>query len=306
MQFTPIKDDRVQIYLLFYRPARDDPFQNRLVAYFDSPFCHVEMAFPEKYGTEPWEKEVLGSSIYQGDVIFFKSKTYQREGYFSYAIEVSRAQCLKIKNYCRLQSEKGVPFSKVAMYSAYLPVQLFNIDGSFCSKHVTMALQEGEVEEVMHLNPCLVTPSSLYKILLVNSARRPIVQVVPSKMAPPCPDDDSNDFLTTTQDTSITIRNQNQHLCAKMAEDLISTFKNEKGKGTISYNNNNNNNNNESNHHYYHKHQYGTPSMMITPRPSDTQICIAEVQQNISNIFIKDFLCNSNAGKPNLNLTLSC
>lgn len=184
MQFTPVVDhDKVQIYLLFYRPAADDPFQNRLVAFFNGPYCHVEMAFPEKYGTEPWEKEVWGSSIYQGDTIFFKPKTYQREGYFSFAIEVTRSQCLKIKNYCRTQAEQGVQFSKWAMYCAYLPIEIFkDINGTFCSKHVTMALQEGGVPEVMHLNPCLVTPSSLFKILLINSTTSPIVQVVPSKM----------------------------------------------------------------------------------------------------------------------------
>jgi hypothetical protein len=271
MQFTPVNDDRVQIYLLFYRPAADDAFQNKLVAYFDGPFCHVEMAFPERYGTEPWEKEVLGSSIYQGDVIFFKSKTYQREGYFSFAIEVSKAQSLKIKNYCRIQSERGVPFSKLAMYSAYLPVQLFNIEGSFCSKHVTMALQEGEVEEVMHLNPCLVTPSSLYKILLLNNAKRPIVHVVPSKMVPPTNGDYYGD---ATQDCAISLRQHNQYLCSKMAEDLIITLKNERMRKDSP------NNTKKQDDYCY--------------APPSERLSVAEVQQNISKTFIKDFLSNTN------------
>ena len=204
MQFTPITDDKVQIYLLFYKPAPDDPFQNRLVAYFNGPFCHVEMAFPEKYGIEPWEREVWGSSIYQGDTIFFKTKTYQREGYFSFAIEVTKSQSLKIKNYCRIQAEQRVQFSKLAMYSAYLPFEIFkDIKGTFCSKHVTMALQVGGVQEVMNLNPCLVTPSSLYNVLLMNSAPSPIVQVVPSKMTESVPSSSS----------------------AKMAVELINIFR---------------------------------------------------------------------------------
>jgi hypothetical protein len=223
MQFIPHNDDKVQIYLLFYRPASDDPFQNRLVAFFDGPFCHVEMAFPEKYGTEPWEKDVWGTSIYQGDVIFFKTKTYQREGYFSFAIEVTKAQCLKIKNYCQMQSERGVPFSKLAMYSAYLPIQLFDIEGTFCSKHVTMALQEGGVQEILHLNPCLVTPSSLYKILLVNSTKSPIVQVVPSKMMPSAVTEPSSS--TSSSSKNIVMNNV---LCAKMANELIFTLREKK------------------------------------------------------------------------------
>ena len=230
MQFTPLSDENVQIYLLFYRPASDDPFQNRLVAFFDGPFCHVEMAFPEKYGMELWEKEVWGSSIYQGDTIFYKAKTYQREGYFSFAIEVTKAQCLKIKNYCRMQAEREVEFSKLAMYSAYLPVQLFNIDGTFCSKHVTMALQEGMVEEVLHLNPCLVTPSSLYRTLLLNNAKNPIVQVIPSKMMNHSTEthkskaSQSNNIICYNRDIKLIVKNN--PLCDNMAKELLSTMRN--------------------------------------------------------------------------------
>ena len=184
MQFTTLIHDRSQIYLLFYRPSADDPFQNRLVSYFDSPYCHVEMAFPEKNGDEPWEKEIWGTSIYQGDSIFFKPKTYQRDGYFSFAIEVSQAQRIKIKEYCRMQAEQKVQFSRMAMYLAYLPFQLMNVEGTFCSKHVASALLAGQVEGLQHLNPSLVTHSSLYRTLLKKSLMEsPIVQVIPSRMS---------------------------------------------------------------------------------------------------------------------------
>jgi len=162
----------------------DDPFQNRLVALFNGPYCHVEMAFPEKYGDEPWEKEMWGTSIYQGETIFFKPKTYQRDGYFSFAIEVSQAQRIKIKEYCRMQAEQGVPFSRAAMYLAYLPFQLMHMEGTFCSKHVASALLAGQVDGMHNLNPCLVTPSSLYKTLLQQSmTQSPIVHVIPSRMS---------------------------------------------------------------------------------------------------------------------------
>lgn len=244
MQFTPLSDENVQIYLLFYRPASDDPFQNRLVAFFDGPFCHVEMAFPEKYGTEPWEKEVWGSSIYQGDTIFYKTKTYQREGYFSFAIEVTKSQCLKIKNYCRMQSENGVGFSKLAMYSAYLPVQFFNIEGTFCSKHVAMALQEGFVQDVLHLNPCLVTPSSLYRALLLNSSKSPIVQVVPSKMMNHTTTVQKNadascmmNVAMPNTSNSVTINlvtlARNNSLCSNMTKELLSTFRQDRKHSPI-------------------------------------------------------------------------
>ncbi len=197
-------------------PATDDPLINRIVAFFNGPFCHVEMAFPERYGIEPWEKEMWGSSINQGDYIFYKTKTYQREGYYSFAIEVTKAQCLKIKNYCRSQSEKKVQFNKMAMYSAYLPFQFFETEGTFCSKHVVMALQAGEVSEVMHLNPSLVTPSSLYKTLMQSKNNTAIVQIVPSKMSSV---DTNNNNDNNNQN------NKNILLCTKMATEMITRLR---------------------------------------------------------------------------------
>jgi hypothetical protein len=179
MNLNIIPFNKAQIYLLFYKPTKDDPFQNRLVAHFDGPFCHVEMAFPERYGEEPWEKVIWGTSIYQGETVFFKQKTYKRDGYVSYAIEVSTTQYHKIKAYCKTQMNNNVPFSKIAMYSAYIPIQLFSTNSTFCSKHVTMALQHGNVDLVAKMNPNLTTPSRLYKYLMSQS---PIVQIVPSRM----------------------------------------------------------------------------------------------------------------------------
>lgn len=34
-----------EIILMFYKPSRDDAFQNKLVAFFDGPYCHVEIGF---------------------------------------------------------------------------------------------------------------------------------------------------------------------------------------------------------------------------------------------------------------------
>jgi len=181
MNLNSIQFNRSQIYLLFYKPTYDDPFQNRLVAQFDGPFCHVEMAFPDKYGEEPWEKNVYGSSIYQDECVFFKTKTYKRDGYVSYAIEVSNVQYHKVKNYCKQQMERKTPFSRVAMYAAFLPVQLFSTSGTFCSKHVAMALQYANVDLVMNMNPHIMTPSKLYRHLKSQS---PILQIVPCKMSP--------------------------------------------------------------------------------------------------------------------------
>ena len=179
--------DTVQVYLLFYRPTRDDPWLNRLVALVDGPFSHVEIALPDRYGEEPWERVVWGSSIYQGEPVFLKQKTYKREGYVSIAIEVTFAQLQRLRSFCRAHAEQQTPFSSLAMYAAYLPVQLVHTEHTFCSKYVTQALQAAGVPAVARINAALTTPSVLYRRL----NRKSILQVVPSKMmmtpAPPPP-----------------------------------------------------------------------------------------------------------------------
>ena len=201
MNLKVIPTDKAQIYLLFYKPTSSDPFQNRLVSFFDGPFCHVEMAFSERFGEELWEKEVWGSSIYQGETIFFKPKTYKRDGYVSFGIDVSMNQMHKIRSYCRKQMDLKVPFCLKSMYAAYLPFQVINTDATFCSKHVTNALQYGGIYNGLGLNPALTTPSQLFRLLNSHS---PILQVVPSRMIP-----------------------ENSQICsAKMVRDLVNKNKN--------------------------------------------------------------------------------
>jgi hypothetical protein len=181
MDLKVLPSEKVQLYLLFYRPSIDDPTLNRVVAYFDSPFCHVEMALPMKVGGEPWDRVMMGSSIYQGQSVFFKPKTYERDGYVSFSVEISVSQLYKIKSFCRQHTELMTPFNVYAMYAAYLPVQIMETDGTFCSKHVTQALQYANVSLVHGINPALTTPSSLYKRLKAN---KPIVQLIPARMNP--------------------------------------------------------------------------------------------------------------------------
>jgi len=178
LRFIPV--EKTQIYLLFYKPTKTDPFQNRLVAYFDGPFSHVEMAIPKRYGDQPWERTVWGSSIYQNEPVFFKEKTYKREGYISFAIEVTIMQVHKIISYCRYHATQETPFSKWAMYAAFFPIQMVHTDATFCSKHVALALQSAGVSEVEDINPALTTPSLLHRRL--TSGSKAILQIVPSKM----------------------------------------------------------------------------------------------------------------------------
>ena len=185
MQNLPLQKACSQVWLLFYKPSDTDPFQNRLVAKLSGPFCHVEIAFAERVGDEPWEKKMWGSSVYQGESVFFTPKLYRREGYVSFTLEVTRAQLEIMKAHCRRNAQRAVPFNRLAMYMSYLPWQLLELEGTFCSKHVTEVLQSARLHQVQPLNASLVTPSSLYSALVRHQAAEAppmVMQTVPSMM----------------------------------------------------------------------------------------------------------------------------
>ena len=184
MNLTPVSADRAQVLLLFYKPKENDPFMNKLVAHFSPPFCHVELAFPERFGDEPWQCDIYGSSIFQDETVFYKKKTYLRDGYVCLTIEVSRAQQYRIKNYCKQQAAMGVPFNRWAMYGSYLPV-FRSEHGTFCSKYIACALQHGGVVDPAIMDPARTTPSGLYAFLSDKIIAVPIVQVVPARMSQP-------------------------------------------------------------------------------------------------------------------------
>ena len=183
MKLSHVANDRAQILLLFYKPSDTDHILNRLVAKADPPFSHVEIAFPESHGDMPWEKEIWGSSIFQGETVFFKPRTYQRDGYVCIALEVSLMQQRKVMQFCDRQTKECIPFHANAMYFAHFPFQLVYTKGTFCSKHIADALQYGNVGHTNQLNPALTTPSRLHAFFSQNKQNgQPIIQGIPSRM----------------------------------------------------------------------------------------------------------------------------
>ena len=237
MELKVLPSEKVQLYLLFYKPSNDDPALNRIVAFFDYPFCHVEIAIPNRTGDAPRDRTMLASSIYQNQTVFFKPKTYDREGYISFGIEISVAQLYRIKSFCKHHTERKTPFCLHAMYAAYLPFQLIETDATFCSKHVTQALQYARVPLADGINPALTTPSRLYKRLVGAS---PIVQIVPSRMM-------------TLSNAILTDNNNNNNNTNKMrlkgrecTANFVLNVANEEKKGTLLESNTSYCNNTES------------------------------------------------------------
>jgi hypothetical protein len=116
------------VMLMFYKPIKEDPWINRLVAWVDKPFSHVEIAF----------EDGLASSIFAGETVFCKQRTFSNPQYASYTITVSNEQVKLLKLFCQRASNLGIHFDKVGMYGVHLPGTLCNAIKSFgtlFSKH---------------------------------------------------------------------------------------------------------------------------------------------------------------------------
>eukprot|EP00960_Hanusia_phi_P018129 533121-Hanusia_phi.AAC.1 len=59
------------IQLLFYKAQADDHAINRVVAMLDPPFVHVELRF----------EDGIASSIFAGEVLFFRPRTFANPHY---------------------------------------------------------------------------------------------------------------------------------------------------------------------------------------------------------------------------------
>eukprot|EP00960_Hanusia_phi_P074387 768228-Hanusia_phi.AAC.4 len=159
------------VQILFYKPIEGDCFMNRLVGYFDPPFCHVEVRF----------ENGMASSIFSGEKVFFKQRTYANPNYVIEAITVPDASYMDMYRVCAERERVGMGFDSFGMYTSVLPIiKPIGSGSTFCSRHVTEVLQAGKVSEVMQLDASKMSPSRLYQVL--KRSKRTIIDSVPYKM----------------------------------------------------------------------------------------------------------------------------
>lgn len=101
------------IMLQFYTPPPKDPWMNRVVAMLDGPFSHVELVFHDG----------MASSIYAGEEVFFKKRTFSNPNYTTLSICLTEEQELLARDYCYRcsLSKKDAGFDSMGMYGAALP-----------------------------------------------------------------------------------------------------------------------------------------------------------------------------------------
>lgn len=160
----------VQLTLTFYKPPRDDPWINRMVAFFDGPFSHVEISFSDG----------MSSSIFAGETVFMHKRTLANPNYTLVTIPVTEQQAGLAREFCLEQASRCVSFDGWGMYASFLVPSIASgcivarkhqqqqaaaaaAESTFCSKHVVMALQHAGVEGFEHLLPWKATPSAIYK-----------------------------------------------------------------------------------------------------------------------------------------------
>lgn len=159
------------VKILFYKPFENDCFINRFVSYLDPPFCHVEICFENN----------MASSIFAGEKVFFKQRTYANPNYIIEAITVPDENYNDMYRMCIERERVGMGFDSFGMYTAMIPlIKSMQVNCTFCSRHVTEVLQRGKVSEVMHLDASKVSPSKLHHVL--RQSKKMVIDSVPYKM----------------------------------------------------------------------------------------------------------------------------
>jgi len=160
------------IQLLFYRAREQgDHLMNRVVSWFDPPFVHVEIRF----------EDGMASSIFAGEPLFFRQRTFANPNYHVETLTVEPSDYNSMYRFCQERARQGIRFDNLGMYLAILPLLSFTPPHkTFCSRHVTETLHIGNVPEFVMLTPHKTTPSMLYKA--VKSSTHRFFSSVPFKI----------------------------------------------------------------------------------------------------------------------------
>jgi len=161
-----IMKDRLVI-VAFYSPQQDDPWLNRLVAAVDGPSCHVELAFPEGFFSQPKNEHTMDAvCVYHGGTVEIVKKRYSKDSYKLYYVPVTLNQWTLMREKAVHLCQSKVAFSQYAMLATFvqvLPVLAYH-NATCCSILTTQILQHGGVLEKT-INAHRTTPSCLAKLL---------------------------------------------------------------------------------------------------------------------------------------------
>lgn len=166
--------------LAFLRPGPEEKdWVNRLVSKVSRHgISHVELVFEDN----------MAFSIFAGQSVFFKYRTFSNPDYELISISVSQGEYASAYAFCQQAVGHNLGFTDVGMVACYFQPRgcpCINTGASvyvgytFCSKIVTEALDFASVPEVEGLTPCATTPSCLFDA--VCDSDRKVLSSVPYK-----------------------------------------------------------------------------------------------------------------------------
>lgn len=167
-----------KIRICFYEPrANNEHPINIMAASIGSMFLgkeywvsHCEILFEDDYAC----------SIFAGECVFFRRRTYSNPFYKVKAFTVGDEQYRVMYGYCQLMADEGIPFSNLKMTCAPMFGFFKGMNATFCSELVVRALQRGGVEFAKRLDPSRTTPSRL--LYSMNRAETLLFDSTPHRM----------------------------------------------------------------------------------------------------------------------------
>lgn len=150
-----------KVSLAFYSGGEpDEAFINKLTRWLTGEYVHCEIVFED--ADSP--KHNASCSVWAGESVFYKPKTFGRAGWSYLSIQVPQEKAKKMKHWCKEQAALNLPFNSWGFYRALTPFPR-RTDGScwFCSELCTACLQIGGYLEGSI--PSTMTPTHLHKMI---------------------------------------------------------------------------------------------------------------------------------------------
>jgi len=145
----------------FYAPMATDHVINHIVTRWDPPYAHCDVQF----------EDGMASSLYQGENIYWRKRSFKKPGYTRITLGVSKQDYEKAYKLCQDRYAQSFSFDAVGMYTLPLSsyFSLKREKHTFCSKHCTEVLQTAGVKAALSLDPGATTPSALQRALQNSS-----------------------------------------------------------------------------------------------------------------------------------------
>ena len=154
-----------------YSAPPTDPFFNRLVAQFNGPVSHVELAFPTVVDTSTGFEtgKMQAVCVYFDEHVEIRSKSYSRDNWTFTYFDVPIDKLTQCKKLAYDMQRNHVSFSRYSMFATYLPLlPLFYNPSSpeftCCSIITAQLLQKAGILEPA-INSRRTTPMALHQLL---------------------------------------------------------------------------------------------------------------------------------------------